>query len=143
MPDPAAILVDTGPLVALFDRDDAHHARCVQALKEIRRPLLTVWPVLTEATYLLSFSLQAQDDLWEFVERAGLRIADLTAGDVPRIRALMRKYHDRSMDLADAALVRIAERDHLRTVFTLDHGDFRTYRLPHGRPFTLIPASLV
>jgi predicted nucleic acid-binding protein len=143
MPDPAAVLVDTSPLVALFDRDDAHHARCVQALKEIRRPLVTVWPVLTEATYLLSFSFQAQDDLWEFVERGGLGIADLTAADVSRIRALMRKYRDRPMDLADAALVRIAERQHLRTVFTLDHGDFRTYRLPHGKPFTLIPDTLV
>jgi hypothetical protein len=142
MPDPAAVLVDTGPLVALFDRDDAHHARCVQALKEIRRPLVTVWPVLTEATYLLSFSFQAQDDLWEFVEREGLGIADLSAADISRIRALMRKYRDRPMDLADAALVRIAERDHLRTVFTLDHGDFRTYRLPHGKPFTLIPETL-
>ena len=143
MPNGAAILVDTGPLVALFDRDDAHHDRCVRALKEIRRPLLSVWPVLTEATYLLSFSFQAQDDLWEFVERGGVRIAELGAVDVSRVRALMRKYRDRPMDLADAALVRVAEREQLRTVFTLDHGDFRIYRLPHGKPFTLIPATLV
>ncbi len=143
MPNGAAVLVDTGPLVALFDRDDAHHDRCVRALKEIRRPPLSVWPVLTEATYLLSFSFQAQDDLWEFVERGGLRIADLGAVDVSRVRALMRKYRDRPMDLADAALVRVAEREQLRTVFTLDHGDFGTYRLPHGKSFTLIPATLV
>ncbi len=142
MPDGAAVLVDTGPLVALFDRDDIHHARCVQALRGIHRPLVTVWPVLTEATYLLSFSFQAQEDLWEFVERGGLQIADLTARDVSRIRALMRKYHDHPMDLADAALVRVAERQDLRTVFTLDHGDFRTYRLPHGKSFSLIPNSL-
>lgn len=142
MPNGVAVLVDTGPLVALFDRDDAHHARCVGSLKGIRQPLVTVWPVLTEATYLLSFSFQAQDDLWEFVERGGLRITQLTDADVPQIRALMRKYRDHPMDLADAALVRVAERDRLRTIFTLDHGDFRTYRPAHGKPFTLIPDSL-
>lgn len=143
MPNEAAVLVDTGPLVALFDRDNEHHGRCVEALKRIRRPLLTVWPVLTEATYLLSFSFRAQDDLWEFVERGGLRIADITAADVPQIRALMRKYRDRPMDLADAALVRVGGREHLRTIFTLDHAHFRTYRLPHGRVFNLAPDTLV
>jgi predicted nucleic acid-binding protein len=143
MPSRAVVLVDTGPLVALFDRDDAHHTRCVETLKRIRRPLVTVWPVLTEAMYLLSFSFQAQDDLWEFVERGGLQIADLTAADVPRFRALMRKYRDRPMDFADAALVRVGEREHLQTVFTLDHEDFRTYRLAHGKPFILLPETLV
>jgi predicted nucleic acid-binding protein len=54
----------------------------------------------------------------------------------------MRKYRDRPMDLADAALVRVAERDRLRTVFTLDHEDFRIYRPAPGKTFTLIPNSL-
>ncbi len=142
MPNDAAVLVDTGPLVALFDRDDAYHTPCVEALKKIRRPLVTVWPVLTEATYLLSFSFLAQDDLWEFIEREGLRVVEVTAADIPRLRALMRKYHDHPMDLADAALVRVAERDGLRTIFTLDRADFSTYRLPHGKTFTLIPETL-
>ena len=142
MPGAVAVLVDTGPLVALFDRDDAHHTRCVEALKGVRGPLLTVWPVLTEAAYFLSFSIEAQERLWELVERGGLRIADLDAGDIPRIRSLMRKYRDRPMDLADAALVRVAERDHLRTVFTLDHEDFRIYRPAPGKAFSLIPDSL-
>lgn len=142
MPSDALILVDTGPLVALFDKDDAHHTRCVEALKGIRRSLVTVWPVLTEATYLLSFSFLAQDSLWEFVERGGLQVVEVTTADIPRVRALMRKYHDRPMDLADATLVCIAEREGLRTIFTLDHADFSTYRLPHGKTFTLIPDSL-
>lgn len=142
MPSDAPILVDTGPLVALFDKDDAHHTRCVEALKGIRRSLVTVWPVLTEATYLLSFSFLAQDSLWEFVERGGLQVVEVTTADIPRVRALMRKYHDRPMDLADATLVCIAEREGLRTIFTLDHADFSTYRLPHGKTFTLIPDSL-
>ena len=142
MPNGAAVLVDTGPLVAIFDRGDAHHTRCVEILRGIRTPLITVWPVLTEAMYLLSFSWQSQDDLWESVERGGLRITDFTAADVTRIRSLMRKYRDRPMDLADAALVRVAERDRLRTVFTLDHEDFRIYRPAPGKTFSLIPDSL-
>lgn len=142
MPSTSAVLVDTGPLVALFDRDDAHHTRCVEALKRIRQPLLTVWPVLTEASHLLGFSRQAQDDLLEFVERGGVHFAEIGFADVARIRALMRKYSDRPMDLADAALVRVGEREGLSTVFTLDHADFWTYRLARGKPFTLIPESL-
>ncbi|MBI4573708.1 MAG: toxin-antitoxin system, toxin component [candidate division NC10 bacterium] len=54
----------------------------------------------------------------------------------------MRKYHERPMDLADAAPVRVAERERLRAVFTLDHRDFRIYRAAHGKPFTLIPDTL-
>jgi hypothetical protein len=142
MPNDPVVLVDTGPLVALFDRDDAHHARCVEALRAIRRPLITVWPVLTEAAHLLSFSFLAQDSLWEFVERGGLRIAEVAPSDIPRLRALMHKYSDHPMDLADAVLVRVAEREGLRTIFTLDHGDFGVYRLAHGKAFILIPESL-
>jgi predicted nucleic acid-binding protein len=142
MPSDPVVLVDTGPLVALFDRDDAHHTRCVEALRAIRRPLITVWPVLTEAAHLLSFSFLAQDSLWELLERGGLRVADLVSSEIPRLRALMRKYSDHPMDLADAALVRVAEREGLRTIFTLDHTDFGVYRLPHGKTFFLIPESL-
>ena len=142
MPNDPVILVDTGPLVALFDLDDAHHARCVEALKAIRRPLITVWPVLTEAAHLLSFSFLAQDSLWEFLERGGLRITDIASSDIPRLRVLMRKYSDHPMDLADAVLVRVAERGGLRTIFTLDHSDFGAYRLPQGKAFILIPESL-
>ena len=142
MPNGRAILVDAGPLVALADRSDSHHARCVEALKQMRGPLLTAWPVLTEAMHLLSFSLIAQDTLWEALQRETLHVAALGAQDIPRLRALMRKYRDQPMDLADASLVRLAEREHLRIVFTLDHRDFRVYRPPHGEHFTLIPHSL-
>ena len=71
------ILVDTGPIVALFDRDDNYHAICVEHLKTIKHPLLTTWPVLTEAFYLLSFSRVVQDDLWLFIERGGIIISSI------------------------------------------------------------------
>lgn len=134
-----AVLVDTGPLVALCNRRDAHHLRCVEASQTLPAPLVTVWPVLTEAMDLLAFSARAQEDLWEMFARGALALAALTEVDISRIRALMAKYRDLPMDLADAALVRVAERDRLRRIFSLDHQDFRLYRPLHCRMFSLLP----
>ena len=62
------ILVDTGPLVALLHADDQNHDRCVKTLKSLEEQMVTVWPVVTEAMYLLNFSWQAQAALWEMIE---------------------------------------------------------------------------
>jgi predicted nucleic acid-binding protein len=126
------ILVDAGPLVALVDADDQEHRRCVSTLKGLREPLATVWPPLVEAMSLLSDLPRAQDALWEMLARGAVQLLPLGLGDAPRIRELMRKYADRRMDLADAALVRVAEREGIRTIFTVDRKDFGVYRL-HGR----------
>ena len=139
MPDRRAVLVDTGPLVALFNKNDNYHERCVRSLKTLRSPLLTVWPVITETIYLLSFSGAAQDALWEWFKRDAMSLAALSAADIPRIQQLMKKYRDLPMDLADAALVRVAERDKLRSLFTLDLHDFRLYRPSHVRSLELLP----
>jgi len=125
--------------VALIHADDRHHASCREALEGIREPLATVWPAITEAMYLLGFSPDAQDALWRLLEREAVKILPLDAGDVPRMRELMRKYRDLPMDLADAALVRAAERERISSVFTIDRRDFEIYR-PRGiRRFTMLP----
>jgi len=126
------IVVDAGPLVALVDADDQFHQKCVATLKELREPLVTVWPPVTEAMYLLSDLPRAQEALWEMLARGVLQFLPLDITDVPRMRELMRKYADRPMDLADAALVRVAEREGIRKIFTVDRKDFSVYRL-HGR----------
>lgn len=133
------ILVDAGPLVALVDADDQHHAKCVAALKSFREPLATIWPPIVEAMYLLSDEPLAQEALWEMLDRGAVMLLALDAADVPRIRELMRKYANRPMDLADAALVRVAEREGLRKVFTIDRRDFAVYRLHNRVRPTLIP----
>ena len=123
----------------MIHADDRHHASCRDALERIREPLVTVWPVITEAMYLLDFSAEAQDALWWLLERDAVKILSLDAGDVPRMRELMRKYRDLPMDLADAALVRAAERERISRVFTIDRRDFEVYR-PRGiRRFTILP----
>jgi predicted nucleic acid-binding protein len=133
------VLVDAGPLVALIDRSDSYHQQCVDALATLRDPLRTVWPAVAEAMYLLRVSAYAKRALWEVINVVGVRFADLGLDDCARMRELMWKYRDLPMDLADAALVRVAERDNIRRVFTIDRQDFEIYR-PHrfGR-FEIFP----
>ncbi len=133
------ILVDAGPLVALVDAGDQNHRSCAAALQKIREPLATVWPAFTEAMYLVSDSSEAQEALWEMLARNAIQIAPLTSSDVPRMRELMRKYSNRRMDLADAALVTVAERENIRKIFTVDRKDFAVYRLYGRTRLTLIP----
>ncbi len=133
------ILIDAGPLVALVDADDQHHAKCVAALKPLREPLATVWPPLVEAMYLLSDQPVAQEALWEMLERGAVLLLPFDSSDIPRTRELMRKYANRPMDLADAALIRVAEREGLRKIFTVDRRDFSVYRLNNRIRPTLIP----
>ena len=134
------VLVDAGPFVALIDRRDRHHARCVDALRAMTDPLVTVWPALVEAMYLLD-GWQEQAALWAMVEAGPIALAPLGADDVPRLRELMAKYRDLPMDLADAALVHVAERDGYRRIFSLDRTDFEVYRVAGRERFTILPAA--
>lgn len=133
------ILVDTGPLVALLHADDQNHDRCVKTLKSLEEQMVTVWPVVTEAMYLLNFSWEAQAALWEMIVTEALVILPLDQEDAPRMKDLMRKYRDLPMDMADAALVRIAERERFRRVFSLDRRGFTVYRPEKVERFSIIP----
>lgn len=129
---------DAAPLVALLDRSDPDHRACRIALAAVRDPLATVWPVVTEAMHLLGrVSWPAQDALWELLEE--VRILPLEARDARRMRALMEKYRSLPMDLADAALVAVAERELTRAVFTLEGRDFGIYRPARLGRFSVIP----
>ena len=134
------ILVDTGPLVALIHQDDNEHRICKETFLTFSEPLGTVWPVLTEALYLLNFSWEAQNALWEMIQAGAVEILPLGTDDVARMRDLMRKYRDLPMDLADAALVRVAERERLRRIFTLDRRDFQIYRPSRIGRFAVLPS---
>jgi len=136
------ILVDTGPIVALFDASDNYHQICLGVLKDLDNRLLTVWPVLTEAFYLLNFSWRAQENLWEFLARGAMEIVHPERRAMERCRTLMKKYKDLPMDLADAALVATAETNKIKTIFTLDHKDFSFYKPLHVKNFDLIPKRL-
>lgn len=134
------ILCDTGPLVALIDQDDSFHTRCVTALSTLpAEPLLTTWPCLVEAMYLLwrAGGSPAQEELWGYLADELVVLHTPEAGEWERMRTLMRQYHDAPMDLADASLVVAAERLRLRRIFTLD-SHFHAYRIDGTYAFEII-----
>jgi uncharacterized protein len=133
------ILIDAGPLVGLLSDDDQHALRCRNALRELSEPLATVWPCVAEAMHLLAPRPRAQDALMERVESGALAVIELDRSDIPRIRELMRKYAALPIDLADGALVRVAERERIFTIFTTDRRDFELYRPLGRRRFRIIP----
>jgi predicted nucleic acid-binding protein len=134
------ILVDAGPLVALIDRGEPDHEQCVEALERLTAPMVTTWPALTEAIYLVGGAggWKAQEALWKLLERGDLQLVPLDDALQKRTRALMRKYRDTPMDLADATLVAVAEALDVARVFTLDR-DFQIYRWKGRRKFELVP----
>jgi len=136
------ILLDTGPIVAFFDKNDNHHDICLELIKRQKFSLITTIPVLTEAFHLLDFSWQLQDNLWEAIERGNLQIYNLNTGLLKKCRELMKKYRDLPMDMADASVVAVAEAENISAIFTLDHKDFKVYRTKHGKPFRLLPSKL-
>lgn len=126
------ILVDTGPLVALFDPKDSKHQHCREVLRELTAPLGSTLPILTEAFHILSPDSIGSDRLRDFVLRNGLQILPLEREALERAFELMEQYRDQPMDLADASLIAIAERIPTRRIFTLDRKDFSIYRLRRG-----------
>jgi predicted nucleic acid-binding protein len=133
-------LTDAGPLVALIDADEADHQVCVLALRQLDRPLVTTWPAFTEAMYLVSRAggPAGRKALWTLVFTDRLEIADLDRAGLKRTAALMDKYADRPMDLADATLVALAEIRNERRIFTLD-ADFTIYRMNGRTRFDVVP----
>ncbi len=128
--------MDTGPLVALLNRRDPDHERCTEFLKQERSRLLTTWPVVTEAMYLLRRSLTAQGALLTMIEVEDLELTEIQ-DLVGRISALLTKYWDVPTDFADATLVGVAEREQLDAIFSLDD-DFRIYRV-RRRALRMVP----
>jgi predicted nucleic acid-binding protein len=123
-------LLDTGPLVSFLGSGLRHHAWAVEEWKRLRPPLLTCEPVLTEAAFLLKRDGREADALFALMERGVIRIALTVQDEQTDLRALMRRYRNRPMSLADACLVRLSEIHTGGEVFTLDT-DFRIYRR-HG-----------
>jgi uncharacterized protein len=134
------VLVDTGPIVAILNRRDHYHRACVEALRDMPGPLFTCWPVITEAAWLLRRDSNAVSQLLNSLGTGFLETLSLTNSDAKSMASIVAKYQDIGIQLVDAALIHIAARDGLDTIFTLDQRDFSVYRLPKGRSFRIIPS---
>ncbi|MBW3543792.1 MAG: PIN domain-containing protein [Planctomycetes bacterium] len=120
--------------MALFDRDDAHHQRCVEFIRKFRGTGISNLAVVTEVVYLLDFSRQAQRDFLQWIQAGALRLVELDSDDLERVIELMEKYADRPMDFADASLVAVCERLGVRDVASVDN-DFLIYRFRNRSTF--------
>ena len=125
-----ATLVDTGPLVAWFDRSDQDHGACATFFLAHTRPYISTWPVLTEVCHLIPADVAPRFLSW--VALGGLSVADLTGSALEVMASWMRQFGDLPMDLADASLLWLAHEHGLRRIATLDRRDFGVYRLPGG-----------
>jgi predicted nucleic acid-binding protein len=137
---PANGLIDTGAILALLDRDDRWHEPCVDAFSEIRLPLATSAAVLAELFHLLDEGRRELEAAWGFLRSGAVTVLPIVDADLASLDALMKKYHDRPMDFADATLVHLAERESLSAVMTVDFDDFETYRIRGRRRFRIFPS---
>lgn len=131
-----SIIVDAGPLIALFRKRDKHHSRVKQFLSGNPSRLISTLAVVTEACYFLN--AEGKTALLTWIHRGGLSLEPIVADDFPEIMAIVRRYADREIDFADATLVWAAEAVNTLDVMTIDRQDFQVYRLPGGRAFNLV-----
>ena len=132
-------LVDTGPLVAIASARDQHHQLCVEQLRQLQPPLLTCWPVITEAAWLLRHHPSAVDRLLGSFEVGLLRLLILDEKALRWLATFLMRYRKMGAQIADGALIYLAEREAIDTVFTLDRRDFLVYRLGNGRSLRVLP----
>jgi predicted nucleic acid-binding protein len=135
------VLADSGPLAALFNSRDAHHAAAVEFIRGHGAALrcLTTWGVISEVMYFLDFSAAAQGDFLEWLHAGHqcdlMRIASLSPEELPALAKRMRKYADRPMDLADGSLVWLANKTGVTDIITIDRADVGVYHTASRKAF--------
>ncbi len=134
-------VADTGPLVAIIRKREKAHQKCVAALKAFRPPLLTCWPVLTEAAWLLREEPGGTKALGALIQTGSVKLIELDESALYSIIAFVERYASIGAQMADAAVMYIAERERTDTVFTLDRRDFSVYRTTDDRALEIMPKA--
>jgi len=123
------ILIDAGPIIALFDKDDSYHVKILNFIKDKGFRFVTTTAVVTEVSHMLDFNVNVQIQFLEWIENDGIRLYEIKQKDIIEIIELTKKYKDRPMDFADATLVIAAKRTGIKKIISID-SDFDIYRLP-------------
>jgi len=132
-------LADTGPLVAILSQNDQYHELCVKTLEDLPGPLLTCWPVITEAAWLLHEYPLAIEKLLRSITDGFLEILPVRGTEAKGITDVMKRYASLGPQFADAMLVYLANRENISTIFTLDRRDFSVYRTGRKRALRIVP----
>ncbi|HHY23780.1 MAG TPA: PIN domain-containing protein [Clostridiaceae bacterium] len=123
-----SILIDAGPIIALYRKNDLYHERALEFIKSFRGRLITTWPVITEVMHEL-YRPDVQEKFLLWIERGGLEIANIDQDSISGLISFIKKYSDIPMDLADATLMLYAEKTGIKEIATID-SDFNVYRIP-------------
>jgi uncharacterized protein len=121
------VVVDTGPIVALLNRRDRHHAWIREVLDTVEPPVFTCEAVVSEACFLLARHPHGQDAVLKLLSEGVLKVDFRIVGEIDALQGLMRKFASVPMSLADACIVRMTELETQSVVVTLD-SNFRVYR---------------
>ena len=135
------VLVDTGPIVAILISDDPHHAACTEELRKHKQPWITCWPVLTEAAWLVRKEPGGVERLFELVLNSVIEIVELDAKAPAWVAGFLQRYASIKAQVADAALMYLAEQRDLKRILTLDRRDFSVYRTAAGKGLELLPTA--
>jgi hypothetical protein len=124
----------------MLSESDEHHGACIEQLKSLKTPLLTCWPVVTEVAWLLRAYPLGIERLLSSFDGRPFQLLSLDESDLTGIATILAKYRNLGIQLADASLVHLANREGIETVFTLDRRDFAVLRRAGGRRFRIIPS---
>ena len=133
------VLTDTGPLVAILSATDQYHEVCLQTVQSLRGPLLTCWPVITEAAWLLQSSPGAFERLLRSISDGIVEILPFAGKEASGVVQIMKQDGSLRPQFADAVLVYLAARENIRTIFTLDRRDFSVYRSGRKGALRIVP----
>ncbi len=133
------VLVDTGPLVAMLSERDSNHKVAVKTLKRIAPPMLTAWPVLTEAQWMMKQNSGSIRQMLELIEKGILKLLPMDEKDLVEMQRLFKKFQSLTPQLADIALFHLAARERISTIFTFDRRDFAAFARSAKGTLTLLP----
>lgn len=133
------ILIDAGPLVAMAMPNEPAHAAVLRTLAEHRPLIISTWPVLAEAAWLLRKRPSSVREMLLAFTTGIFELRHLDHGSLPWISTFLQKYEDIGAQLADASLMYVAEHEKIDTIFTLDRRDFSIYRTSRNRALKIVP----